>query len=357
MSGFNIDSKSVPRNPLQFELFNKIGNIMTQGFSNQHGVVSFSKYWLFLKASLLALTSSLLFINLSHAQSSSGGSVPHYNPKAKFEIKITEIPYRTNASGRVLKARIYEPVGKGPFPTMVDFHGGAWNNKDRFAEEPMDQAIAKSGVLVVAVDLTLAGDAPYPANLQDASYAIRWVKHNAPQWHGDSQKIGIYGSSSGGHVAQLLALRPNDPRYNAIVLEQNPKIDTSIAYIATRSPISDPFGRFANATRLKRDRMINNHYTYFKPFETIHEANPQEILDRKEPHGKLPPFLLMYGDLDDNVLPVLQEKFTAAYRRAGGEIQLREFKDSEHEWVAKESAQTDLARVTVKAFIAKQYPR
>ncbi|SMC30384.1 alpha/beta hydrolase [Polynucleobacter kasalickyi] len=329
---------------------------MIQVAVNKKEVSVFSKSSSLLKLGLVTI-STFCLVNWCSAQSNSQTATPRYNPNAKYELKITELPYRTNASGRVLKARIYEPIGTGPFPTMIDFHGGAWNNKDRLAEQPMDQAIAKSGVLVVAVDLTLAGDAPYPANLQDASYAIRWVKHHAAQWHGDTTKVGVYGSSSGGHVAQLLALRPNDARYNAIVFEQNPKIDASIAYIATRSPISDPFGRFANATRLKRDRMINNHYTYFKPFESIHEANPQEILERKEPHGKLPPMLLMYGDLDDNVLPVLQEKFTQAYRNAGGSIQLVEFKDSEHEWVAQESAQTDLARKTVKTFIAKQYQK
>ena len=47
-------------------------------------------------------------------------------------------------------ARIYQPKGAGPFPTVLDLHGGAWNRKDRFAEEPMDRALAASGVLVVA---------------------------------------------------------------------------------------------------------------------------------------------------------------------------------------------------------------
>ena len=57
-------------------------------------------------------------------------------------------------------ARIYQPKGPGPFPTVLDLHGGAWNSKDRFAEEPMDRALAASGLLVVAIDLTLAPEAP-----------------------------------------------------------------------------------------------------------------------------------------------------------------------------------------------------
>ena len=116
----------------------------------------------------------------------------------------------------MLMARVYRPQGAGPFPALLDLHGGAWNNKDRKAEEPMDRALAASGVLVVAIDLTLAPEAPYPASVQDANYGVRWLKAKAASWNGDASRLGIYGSSSGGHVAQLLAMRPHDPRYNAI---------------------------------------------------------------------------------------------------------------------------------------------
>ena len=62
-----------------------------------------------------------------------------YDPSAKFELKITETEFRRTAAGRQLMARVYQPVGTGPFPTLLDLHGGAWNNKDRFANEPMDR--------------------------------------------------------------------------------------------------------------------------------------------------------------------------------------------------------------------------
>ena len=275
-----------------------------------------------------------------------------YDPKARFEIKVSEVEFRRTAKGRRLMARIYQPQGKGPFPTVLDLHGGAWNRKDRFAEEPMDRAIAASGVLVVAIDMTLAPEAPYPACVQDANYGVRWLKSKAAQWNGDASKVGIYGSSSGGHVAELLALRPRDPRYNAIPLEGSPSIDATVAWVATRSPISNTFARFQNAEEKKRDSMIKNNRTFFVPWETIHESNPQEILERRE-KVTLVPLLVMQGALDDNVLPAAQEKFVATYKAAGGNIEYRLFPDSEHEWVAKEGVQTDRARETVKAFIAK----
>src|SRR6266702_3458188 len=210
-----------------------------------------------------------------------------YDPAAKFDLKVSEGEFRRNAAGRTLMARIYQPQGKGPFPALLDLHGGAWNNKDRRAEEPMDRAIAASGVLVVAIDMTLA-----------------------------------------------------------------PDVDATLAYVATRSPISNTFARFQNAEEKKRENMMKNNKTFFVPWETIHEAHPQEILERRE-QVTLVPLLIMQGALDDNVLPAVQEKFAATYRAAGGQVDFHVFPGSEHEWVAKPGPQTDRARGMVKAFIER----
>src|SRR2546421_2408443 len=238
-----------------------------------------------------------------------------YDPGAKFEITVNEVEFRRNAQGRTLMARIYQPKGAGPFPTLLDLHGGAWNAKDRHAEEPMDRALAASGILVVAIDMTLAPQAPYPACIQDANYGVRWLKSKAASWNGDGSRIGIYGSSSGGHVAELLGMRPRDPRYNAIPLPSAPAVDATVAYIATRSPISNTFARFQNAEEKKRDGMVKNNKTFFDPWETIHESNPQEILERHE-KVTLVPLLIMQGALDDNVMPPVQEKFAQTYNKA-----------------------------------------
>lgn len=275
-----------------------------------------------------------------------------YDPAASFKLKVSEVEFRRTPGGRLLMARIYQPQGAGPFPTLLDLHGGAWNNKDRFANEPMDRAVAASGVLVVAIDMTLAPEAPYPASVQDANYGVRWLKSKAAGWNGDPAHLGVLGSSTGGHVAELLGMRPRDARYNAIPLPEAPALDATVAYIATRSPISDPYARYQQAEKMKRDSMIRNTKTYFKPWEAIYEANPQQMLDRREA-VTLPPLLIMQGALDDNVLPAVQEKFAATYRAAGGDCQLHVFEGCEHEWVAKPGPQTDRAHEMVRAFIAR----
>src|SRR5262249_50330903 len=83
---------------------------------------------------------------------------------------------RGREGGRRRGARFSQPGGRGPSPALRDRQGGAGNARARLANEPMDRAVAASGVLVVAIDLTLAPEAPYPASVQDANYGVRWLK-------------------------------------------------------------------------------------------------------------------------------------------------------------------------------------
>jgi len=278
-----------------------------------------------------------------------------YNPANKFDIKVSEVEFR-RAPARTLMARIYQPQGEGPFPALLDLHGGAWNNQDRTANAPMDESLARSGILVVAIDLTRAPEAPYPASVQDANYGVRWLKAQARQWNGDATTVGALGSSSGGHEIELCAMRPQDARYNAHPLAEAPDVDATLKYVVARSPVSDPFARYQQAERRQWQEMIQNSKTYFNPWESIHEGNPQKILERGE-KVTLPPMYILQGELDDNVLPAVQERFADTYRKGGGECDFEVFQGCEHRWVAKPGPKTDLAYEKIKAFIARQLNR
>src|SRR5262245_46924965 len=228
-----------------------------------------------------------------------------YDPSKRYEIKFWDVEFRRDPA-RTLMARVYQPQGAGPFPVLLDLHGGAWNDQDRTANAPMDEGLAASGVLVVAIDVRLAREAPYPASVADAHYGIRWLKSQARALHGDPETIGALGSSSGGHVIELCAMRPYDPRYAAHQLPEAPQVDATLTYVVARSPISDPVARYEQAQKMQRANLIQNSALYFNPWESIVEGNPQRILERGET-VVLPPLFVLQGALDDNVLPSMQE--------------------------------------------------
>lgn len=275
-----------------------------------------------------------------------------YDPSKQYEIKVWDVECRRDLV-RTLMARIYQPQAKGPFPALLDVHGGAWNDQDRTANAAVDERLAASGILVVAIDMRLAKEAPYPASVADANHGIRWLKSKAREWNGDPETVGALGSSSGGHVIELCAMRPHDPRYAAHPLPGAPRLDATLTYAVVRSPISDPFARYEQAKKMKRENLIKNSEVYFNPWESIFEGNPQLILERGEPVS-LPPMFVLQGELDDNVLPAVQERFAATYRAAGGEIDLEIYPGCDHRWIVQPGPQTDRAIEMIKAFVARQ---
>src|SRR5215475_13193644 len=141
---------------------------------------------------------------------------------------VAEIEYLRHGD-KPLLARIYSPRGEGPFPALVECHGGAWCMSDRFSEKLRHEYMASHGIVSIALDFRSGSTDPYPASVQDINYAVRWAKHNAQKLKTRPDLVGISGQSSGGHLAMLVAMRPHDPRYAAIALPAgSPAQDASV---------------------------------------------------------------------------------------------------------------------------------
>src|SRR5262249_5436711 len=122
-----------------------------------------------------------------------------YRRDNHFAIDISDVEYRRDGD-EVFIARVYQPRGTGPFPAMVDIHGGQWARGDRTGNQPITEALAASGLVVFAPDFHLASlTTPYPTALVDVNYAVRWFKAHVGEFNGSSRHLGGMGSSSGGH--------------------------------------------------------------------------------------------------------------------------------------------------------------
>ncbi len=107
--------------------------------------------------------------------------------------------------------RIYTPVGAGPFPILMYFHGGGFviGDLDTF-DTLCRETCAGAGVVVVSVDYRLAPEHPFPAAPNDCLAATRWAAAHAAEINGDATRIGVSGDSAGGNLAAVTALRLRD---------------------------------------------------------------------------------------------------------------------------------------------------
>jgi acetyl esterase/lipase len=244
------------------------------------------------------------------------------NNTGEFAVDVRDVEYqRLDAEPWML--RLYQPKGTGPFPTIIDVHGGAWHNGDRTNNAGIDSALAASGILVAAVDFRQPPQAAYPASLCDINFAVRWLKAHAAELNG-STAIGAFGNSSGGHQVVLTALRPREPKYAALPLPNHPEIDASLSYVIAGWPVIDPVYRFRYAREFHREEHVKAHIAYWGTEEVMAEGSPQYLLDRNEPVA-LPPILMLLKANDQNHPLEMQERFIAAYRKRGGSIDVHTF--------------------------------
>src|SRR2546427_8520463 len=143
-----------------------------------------------------------------------------------YEFDVEDVEYVRHGNTPLL-ARLFKPRGEGPFPLIVELHGGAWCRGDRLNDNVMNEALAKTGVVVASLDFRMPPVAPYPGSMADINYGIRWAKTRAAQWHSRADMVRTMGSSSGGHQAMLSAMRPEDARHSPVAAAQGSAVGES----------------------------------------------------------------------------------------------------------------------------------
>ena len=239
-----------------------------------------------------------------------------------------------------LLAELYEPAGAGPFPAVVDIHGGRWVGDDRFQNASIHRHLAAAGIVVAALDFRMPPAAQYPEPVADINYGIRWLKAHAREYKTEPQRVGAMGTSSGGHQLMLNVLRPDDPRYAA--WPSAAAYDARVRFAIVGWGVVDPLARYRMAHDLGLTGLIEAHDKYWPSAEAMAEGNPQTLL--AEHTGALPPLLYIQGSPDDNLTPDMAERFAAAYRTAGGHVQYEHFADRGHTFVTKDPDSADAMR-------------
>lgn len=243
----------------------------------------------------------------------------------EHEVDIEDIEYLRHGDQPLL-ARLFRPRGPGPFPLVVEVHGGAWCRGTRLNNKVIHEKLARSGVVVAAVDFRMPPDAPYPGSIADVNFAVRYFKSRAAQLKSHAGRVGLLGTSSGGHIAMLVAMKPRDPRYAALPLAGTR--DATVRCVVMGWPVIDPLGRYHHALRLKAegdpvlaDHVAGDHIQYWGNEEAMAEGSTTIALERGD-KVEIPPVLYLQGVQDYNHPRANLDRFVAGYRARGGEVEL-----------------------------------
>ncbi len=253
---------------------------------------------------------------------------PRFDPRAPYAVEHEDVVY-ARPEGVELLARVYRPVGapSGDRPALVDVHGGAWRYFDRKVDAYYDRALAACGMVVVALDFRQAPDHRWPTAADDVAAGVRWVKRHAAELGVSARDVGLVGGSTGGHLALVVALRPGPPQ---------DRVDASVAYALGLWPIAAPDSRYrylldrianpmpSNEQLFDPERLRRGHEEFFGDAATMAEASALRMVEDRE-FEQLPPVWIAQPELDENVTVEMTERFAAAYRAAGGSVEVALF--------------------------------
>lgn len=130
------------------------------------------------------------------------------------EVRELSIP---GGDTQPLKLRLYRPSTAQVVPVMVYFHGGGWCIGTLETHDNLCRHLARiTGMNLVSVDYRLAPEHIFPAALDDAYAATRWVAQHATELHCDASQLMVAGDSAGGNLAIATSLRAKEDGWNGI---------------------------------------------------------------------------------------------------------------------------------------------
>ncbi len=278
-----------------------------------------------------------------------------------YEINIEEVEYLRHGDKPFL-ARVFRPRGKGPFPAVIEAHGGAWCEGNRTNNDAINTAVAKGGVVVAALDFRNPPDATYPGSVADVNYGVRWLKSQARRFDTRPEWVGSMGTSSGGHLVVLAALKPFDPRYAAIKLP-GADVDARVPYVVSLWPVICPLGRYRDRKAKPQGEQVYQNRggavamqeRYWLTEEAMGEGSPMLALERGDP-VELPHILYLQNPADLLHPRHLMEQFVAGYRKRGGPLQLSLFEGKNYDLPRSDPGSPAAQQViaTIVGFIRQQ---
>lgn len=229
-----------------------------------------------------------------------------------IQRKFLDISYAQVSASQ--KLDIYLPEGfDGLFPVILAIHGGAFMGCDKADLQvlPMLEGL-KRGYAVVSINYRLSWEVQFPALIQDAKAAVRWIRANAQRYQLDPQRIAAWGGSAGGYLSTMLGTsagikeledlslgNPDQPcTVQAIVAWYGPtnflKMDEQLA----ASGMLPPVGYHHNESNSPESLLLGGKITEIP--ERVKAANPETYI-----RPNAPPFFLQHG-VKDAVVPVQQ---------------------------------------------------
>jgi acetyl esterase/lipase len=226
------------------------------------------------------------------------------------------------------KLDLYLPPGEGPFPVVVNIHGGGFKLGDKsMLDAKLGQTLLDNGYAIASIDYRLSGESIFPAAVLDVKAAVRFLRANAEIYNLDANRIAAFGQSAGGNLASMLGTSGDVAEFD----------DASLGHAETSSRVQAVINWFgpndfaqmdvqAKAQGCASSDQTHNAADSFESLylgdsvpntpELVAQANPMTYISPDDP-----PQFIQKGDADCTVAIENTKMLADALAEAGLEVE------------------------------------
>jgi acetyl esterase/lipase len=240
------------------------------------------------------------------------------------EIMIQEGVVFGNDGGGDLLCDTYTPISPSGAAVLL-LYGGGWRNgdKSRMRDHAMD--MAGHGLVAIAANYRLTGDAPWPAQIHDVKAAIRWIRANAGSLGIDPDKIAVQGYSAGAHLGLLATGTPGVPAFEG--RGGNVGVSSAVnAMVAFFPPVLFHVGSERPSGATSGRPLLGDAETS----ELAYEVSPLNYAS-----ADFPSTFLLHGTADHMVPPSASVRMHEALSQAGATVEMHLYPGVEHEFISQ----------------------
>ncbi len=209
---------------------------------------------------------------------------------------------------RSLQLDLYVPEHTKPVPGIIFIHGGGWYKGNRNDMKFYTVEYAKKGYVTATISYRFSDDAPYPAAIEDAKCAVRWMRANAKEYNIDPDQIGISGNSAGGHLSMMVGYSSDDPTLdgNGGYQDVSSRVQAVVDFYGPVDLTTDFAIKQDSLIRFMDGKLFSEVPENYKKASPLFHISPDD-----------PPTLIFHGTID-SIVPIAQADTLAEKLKENG---------------------------------------
>jgi acetyl esterase/lipase len=207
-----------------------------------------------------------------------------------------------------------------PVPGLIFIHGGGWKSGSRTDYKYYTVRYAKRGYVVATISYRFSGEAPFPACVQDAKCAVRWMRANAAKYNVNPDKIAVIGGSAGGYLSMMVGYSSDVPELEGA--GGYPGVSSRVQAVVDLYGPGDLFSEGARNVDVVKNFIGKPYDQAPKLYE---QASPITYVTKDDP-----PTLIFQGTVDDTVPVAQSDKVAAKLKEVGVPCEYEKFEGWPH---------------------------